>query len=49
MKKCPKCGSEMPERREPKVSNLANVDNKSPSKVKYWLCSNKNCGFIEKA
>ena len=45
MKKCTKCGSEMFESMEPKVTILANDKNKLTNISKYWRCSNDNCGY----
>jgi len=48
MKKCPECGSEMFKSMEPKVTNLANVNNKLPNQTEFWRCNNDNCGHKEK-
>lgn len=47
MKKCPKCGADMFESMEPKVSNLSGVNTKLPRQTKMWRCS--KCGYKEPA
>ncbi len=48
IRKCPNCGSEMFESMEPKVANLANIGSKFPNQIRYWRCSNNDCGYKEK-
>ncbi len=45
MKKCPKCGSEMFESLEPKVTNLADVYSEPQKQIKCLRCS--KCNHIE--
>ncbi len=45
---CPICGSGMFQSMEPKVANLANTGSKFPNQIRYWRCSNNNCGYKEK-
>ena len=48
MKICPRCGSELFESLEPKVSTLANMRSEFPKQNIYWRCSNEYCDFREK-
>lgn len=46
MKKCPKCGADMFESMETKVTNLASINSKLSNQNKYWRCS--KCKYREK-
>jgi hypothetical protein len=48
MKKYPKCGSEMLKSMESKVAVMAKIGSKLPNQIRYWRCSNGNCGYKEK-